>query len=97
MIRSVTQKFPSSHRTTCFQAFYNIQQSQSYNMSQAAGRAAMQAGKAATGNVLNKGAKRDPELYVWTLNPIPCLPHPKQLLCVLVGFANWRANILFYL
>jgi hypothetical protein len=44
-------------------------------MSQAAGRAAMQAGKAAAksaeGNVLNKGAKRDPELYVRTLNPIP--------------------------
>lgn len=65
-------------------SFYN-QRNYTYhphNMSaQAAGKAiaagAKAAGKAADGHVLNKGAKRDPELYVGP-NPTTMLPRMSE-------------------
>jgi hypothetical protein len=54
---------------------------------QAARAAGKAAGKAAEGNVLNKGAKRDPELYVRSSNHFPsgvAMPSFRM---------NWRANL----
>jgi len=62
---------------------------------QAAGRAVAQAGKAASkqaeGHVLNKGAKRDPELYVRSSSSFPLAHDPAS---TAIGGSQFDPNML---